>query len=94
MCIRDRSWLEPLFFLVAIGVSVLINMGTNLFFGEISFVTQSVSPILQLAVSLDYAIFLLHSFDRHRKDLTASDASGSEGRPIVNMAMKLSLIHI
>ena len=39
----------------------MINMGTNLFF-EISFITNSVSPILQLAVSLDYAIFLLHSF--------------------------------
>lgn len=61
------SWLEPLLFLVAIGVSILINLGTNLFFGEVSFVTRAVSPILQLAVSLDYAIFLLHSFDHFRK---------------------------
>ncbi len=91
LILSTESWLEPLFFLVAIGVSVLINMGTNLFFGEISFVTQSVSPILQLAVSLDYAIFLLHSFDRHRKELTASDVSESEGRPIVNLAMKMAM---
>jgi predicted RND superfamily exporter protein len=62
----SASWLEPLLFLVAIGVSILINMGTNVIFGEISFITKSVSPILQLACSLDYAVFLLHSFARNR----------------------------
>ena len=62
------SWMEPLFFLLAIGVAVLINLGTNLFLGEISFITQAVSPILQLAVSLDYAIFLLHQFSECRQD--------------------------
>ncbi len=65
--ISTASWLEPLLFLAAIGVSIVINMGTNLFLGEVSFVTNSVSPILQLAVSLDYAIFLLHSFADYRK---------------------------
>ena len=58
----SSSWAEPLYFLAAIGVSVLINLGTNIFLGEISFVTQAVAPILQLVVSLDYAIFLLHKF--------------------------------
>src|SRR5699024_7259190 len=48
-------------------ISILINLGTNIFIGEISFLSQSVAPILQLAVSLDYAIFLLHSFDDYRK---------------------------
>ena len=60
------SWAEPLFFLLTIGISVLINLGTNIMFGEISFVTNAVSPILQLAVSLDYAIFLLNSFADYR----------------------------
>lgn len=63
------SWMEPVFFLTAIGISILINMGTNIFLGEVSFITQSVAPILQLAVSLDYAIFLLHSFSDHRKKI-------------------------
>ncbi len=63
LVLSTNSWAEPLFFLTAIGVSVLINLGSNIFLGEISFVTQSVAPILQLAVSLDYAIFLLHSFN-------------------------------
>ncbi len=67
LVLSTTSWLEPALFLTAIGVSVLINMGTNIFFGEVSFVTQSVAPILQLAVSLDYAIFLLHSFSDFRK---------------------------
>ncbi|WP_198507832.1 efflux RND transporter permease subunit [Bacillus sp. FJAT-45037] len=67
LVLSTTSWIEPLFFLIAIGVSVLINLGTNIFIGEVSFVTQSVAPILQLAVSLDYAIFLLHSFQDYRK---------------------------
>jgi hypothetical protein len=67
LLVSTTSWIEPLFFLTAIGVSVLINLGTNIFVGEISFLTQSVAPILQLAVSLDYAIFLLHSFEDYRK---------------------------
>ncbi|API91614.1 MULTISPECIES: RND family transporter [unclassified Virgibacillus] len=67
LILSTRSWAEPVFFLTAIGISVLINLGTNIFIGEISFITQSVAPILQLAVSLDYAIFLLHSFADYRK---------------------------
>src|SRR5690625_3962837 len=69
LILSTTSWIEPVFFLTAIGVSVLINMGTNIFIGEISFISQAVAPILQLAVSLDYAIFLLHSFNDHRKRL-------------------------
>lgn len=67
LVLSTTSWMEPVFFLTAIGVSVLINMGTNIFLGEVSFVTEAVAPILQLAVSLDYAIFLLHSFNDYRK---------------------------
>jgi len=67
LLVSSSSWLEPLLFLAAIGVSVLINMGTNVIFGEISFLTNAISPILQLAVSLDYAIFLLRSFADNRE---------------------------
>lgn len=67
LVLSTNSWAEPALFLTAIGISVLINLGTNIFLGEISFITQSVAPILQLAVSLDYAIFLLHSFADYRK---------------------------
>lgn len=67
LIISTTSWLEPLLFLATIGIAVVINMGLSVLFGEVSFITQTVSPILQLAVSLDYAIFLMHSFQEYQK---------------------------
>lgn len=74
LILSTNSWIEPLFFLLTIGIAILINMGTNIIFGEISFITRTVSPILQLAVSLDYAIFLLHSFNGYRSDHESEEA--------------------
>lgn len=68
LILTTSSWLEPLLFFATIGVAIMINMGLNAFTGGIVYVTQTVSPILQLAVSLDYAIFLLHSFEKQRQD--------------------------
>ena len=56
------SYLIPLFFLLSIGMAIVYNMGTNIFKGEISFITQSLSAVLQLGVTLDYSIFLWHSY--------------------------------
>ena len=67
LILSTTSWVEPLLFVANIGVAILINMGTNIFLGEVSFMTNSISPILQLAVSLDYAIFLMHRFADNRK---------------------------
>jgi len=67
LVLSTTSWVEPVLFLIVIGISILLNMGTNVLFKDISFLTKSVSPILQLAVSLDYAVFLLHSFATNRK---------------------------
>jgi predicted RND superfamily exporter protein len=67
LALSTSSWLEPLLLLVSIGVAMVLNMGTNVVYGEVSFITNAVSPILQLAVSLDYAIFLLHSFADYRR---------------------------
>src|SRR5690625_4357936 len=83
LVLSTSSWMEPVFFLTAIGISVLINLGTNVFIGEISFITQSVAPILQLAVSLDYAIFLLHSFSDYRKKV-------NDPKEAMRLAMKRS----
>lgn len=83
LVLSTNSWLEPVFFLTAIGVSILINLGTNIFVGEVSFITQSVAPILQLAVSLDYAIFLLHSFQDYRN-------RGNRPEEAMKLAMKES----
>ncbi|MCL1847515.1 MAG: MMPL family transporter [Coriobacteriia bacterium] len=67
LALSTASWLEPLLLLLSIGVAILLNMGTNIVFTDVSFITSSVSPILQMAVSLDYSIFLLHSFADYRK---------------------------
>jgi predicted RND superfamily exporter protein len=74
LIISTSSWVEPLLFLGSIGIAIVINMGTNIIFGEISYISNTVSPILQLAVSLDYAIFLLHSFNNHRQNEEPSKA--------------------
>lgn len=56
------SWALPVIFLLSIGMAILLNMGTNAFFGEISFLTQALAAVLQLAVTMDYSIFLWHSY--------------------------------
>ena len=66
LVLATESWIEPVFYLCTLGASVLINLGTNFFFGEISFVTLAAAPMLQMAVSLDYAVFLSHSFAEHK----------------------------
>ncbi|MBQ3413427.1 MMPL family transporter [Candidatus Saccharibacteria bacterium] len=62
MLIFLDNWLAPILFLASIGIMILINLGTNIIFGEISYITKSLSAILQLAVTMDYSIFLWHSY--------------------------------
>ncbi len=61
MLVMD-SWIVPVFFLLSIGAAILYNMGTNIFIGEISYVTKAVAAVLQLGVTMDYSIFLWHSY--------------------------------
>lgn len=70
-----ESWIEPFFYLLNIGTPVLINLGTNYFMGEVSFVTLAAAPVLQIAVSLDYAVFLSHSFSGYKKQGMQPDAA-------------------
>lgn len=67
LILSTTSWIEPFIYLLVIGASVLINLGSELYRGEISYVTLAVAPMLQLAVSLDYAVFLSESYKEHRK---------------------------
>lgn len=62
MLLTSHSWLEPVVLLATSGIAILLNMGTNLIFGEISYITNAVAAILQLALSIDYSIVLLHSY--------------------------------
>ena len=68
LILATRHYLEPLLFLLVIGVAILLNEGTNIIFGSVSFITRACAAILQLAVSIDYAIFLLHRFGDYREE--------------------------
>ncbi len=57
------GWLVPFVFLASIGIAILINLGSNYFLGEISYITKALSAVLQLAVTMDYSIFLWHSYN-------------------------------
>lgn len=65
--LTSGSFLVPVLFLISIGLAILYNMGTNIFLGEISYITQSLTAILQLGVTMDYSIFLLHSYEENKK---------------------------
>ena len=71
--LTTNSWAEPLLIMIGMGVAILLNNGTNLMFGEISFVTSAAGSILQLAVSLDYSVFLIHRFEEVRAARPGAD---------------------
>ena len=71
MMIFLDSWLVPFVFLGSIGMMILMNLGSNYFMGEISYITKALSAVLQLAVTMDYSIFLWHSYNEKLK--TAGD---------------------
>ncbi|OQC11500.1 MAG: putative membrane protein YdgH [Tenericutes bacterium ADurb.Bin087] len=87
LLIFTTSWVEPLIFLIAVGVAVLVNMGTNLFFPSVSFLTNSTASLLQLAISMDYSIFLLHAYQKER-------AEGLDKKEAMVMAMRKSFLSI
>lgn len=68
LIVTTNSWTEPVIIMVGLGVAIIINSGTNIIFGEISFVSNAAGAILQLAVSLDYSVFLLHRFEECRSN--------------------------
>lgn len=67
MMILLDGFLVPFVFLASIGIAILFNLGTNYFFGEISYITKALSAVLQLAVTMDYSIFLWHSYNEQRE---------------------------
>lgn len=61
------NWIIPFVFLASIGVAILFNLGSNIFLGEISYITKALSAVLQLAVTMDYSIFLWHSYGEQKQ---------------------------
>lgn len=70
LLVTTSSWFEPVLFLSVIGTAIFINRGTNIFLNSISFITNNVSAVLQLAVSMDYSIFLLNAYKVEQKKET------------------------
>jgi len=65
--LTGTSFLVPVFLLLSIGASILYNMGSNVFLGEISYITQALTAVLQLGVTMDYSIFLLNSYEENKR---------------------------
>jgi len=67
LALATTSILEPVLLLLSVGIAILINMGSNFFIGEISYITGSVAAVMQLAVCMDYSIFLIHRYHQEKK---------------------------
>ena len=67
------SYLAPVFLLASIGIAILYNMGSNIFLGEISYITKAISAVLQLGVTMDFAIFLYHSYKAEKQNYSNND---------------------
>lgn len=76
--LTTTSWFLPVLFMLVMVIAIIINMGSNIFLGEVSFITSSVAAVLQLAVAMDYSIFFISAFNAERKkglDLTEAVTS-------------------
>lgn len=87
LAITTTSWIEPVLVMTGLGLAVIINAGSNIIFGEISFVTNAAGNILQLAVSLDYSVFLLHRFAECRR---GHDNTGAGTKEAMVEALSMS----
>ena len=87
MMIFLDGWLVPFVFLASIGIAILINLGSNYFFGEISYITKALSAVLQLAVTMDYSIFLWHSYNEERE-------SHSDNKEAMALAIQKTLTSV
>ncbi len=72
------SYIAPIFLLLNIGIAILYNMGTNIFLGEISYITKAISSVLQLGVTMDFAIFLYHSYIQEKENSKNIDEAMSK----------------
>ena len=70
LAVTMDSLLIPVFFMLSVGLAILYNLGTNIFLGQISFITQALTAVLQLAVTIDYSIFLWHSYKEQKENFS------------------------
>ncbi|MFR0880631.1 MAG: efflux RND transporter permease subunit [Oscillospiraceae bacterium] len=83
LAVTMESFLMPVFMMISIGMAILYNMGTNIFLGEISFITKALSAVLQLGVTMDFSIFLWHSYQENQERFPG-DKNRAMGHAISN----------
>ncbi|MGN1480910.1 efflux RND transporter permease subunit [Porcipelethomonas sp.] len=83
LAVTMESYLMPVFMMISIGMAILYNMGTNFFLGEISFITKALSAVLQLGVTMDFSIFLWHSYQENQERFPG-DKNRAMGHAISN----------
>ena len=79
-----RAYIEPFFLLISIGIAVLINMGSNIMFESVSDITFGIAAVMQLTLSIDYSIMLLHRFQQEHELLNKTNKKKAMARAIVN----------
>ena len=77
------SWMIPVVFMAGIGMAILYNLGSNFFLGQVSYITKALSAVLQLGVTMDYSIFLWHSYEEQRQD-PSKDKNAAMAQAISN----------
>ncbi|MCK9536450.1 MAG: MMPL family transporter [Bacilli bacterium] len=87
LVVMTTSYIEPLLFLIVIGIAIVLNMGTNIFLPNVSYLTYSISPVLQLALCMDYSIILLSRYRHYKKQNFSKNEA-------INKAWKTSLVPI
>ena len=81
--ITGESFLVPIFFLISIGAAIVYNLGSNIFLGEICYITKALTAVLQLGVTMDYSIFLLNSYEENKRRFPG-DKNRAMGHAISN----------
>lgn len=87
MMVLLDSFVAPVLFLISIGMAILYNLGSNIFLGEISYITKAIAAVLQLAVTMDYSIFLWHSYEEQL-------SKGYERREAMARAINATLVSV
>lgn len=75
LLLTTTSWVAPILFITIIAVSILLNMGSNIIFEHVSFLTYSICAALQFAISMDYSVFMLHQFEAEKKKCKATEVA-------------------
>ena len=88
--LNSKSWIEPVIFVIVIATAIIINIGTNVIFPSVSFVTQSICAVMQLALAMDYSIMFLHRYMQNREKDKEEEASSVVKKTLSGVFLPIS----